>query len=110
MKRRTVARSISVVLLGYFFGLWLVSIDHDSMASYRSLSHDALLAVLAEKHDGDFTSNFAGGVVFIGLVVLMIDGLTALIEWIINKISPLPAAAPLVLPEGSAGAGGPPFH
>jgi Ca2+/Na+ antiporter len=90
MNRRTIARVISVVLFSYLFALWLVHIEKDTMMHYRSLSHDALLAELAEKNKGNFDGKFATMLFGVAIIVLIIDGLTWVIELAIDRISPPP--------------------
>ena len=48
MSRRTIARIIAVVLLSYAMAFLFVSVDKSDMSGYRSLTHEALLAKLAE--------------------------------------------------------------
>ena len=88
MKRRTVARLIAIVLLGYALAFWLVSIDNGEMARYRSLSHEALLSELEKKNTGSFDTDFAVSLVLLGGVVLFVDAMTVLVELVINRISP----------------------
>ena len=89
MKRRTIARVIAVILLSYACAFLLVSSDKSDMTQYRSLSHQALLATLAKSHEGDFSSSFGGSLLVIGLVVVLIEGMTTIVELAINRISPL---------------------
>jgi hypothetical protein len=107
MNRHTVARVIAVVLVSYATAFLFVSVDKSNMAEYRSLSHEALLANLAKANQSDFSSNFGTALVAIGVAVVFVDLLTALVELIINRISPLH-------PPGSAdpavGLSGPRFH
>jgi TRAP-type C4-dicarboxylate transport system permease small subunit len=90
MKRRTVARIIATVILAYGCAFLIVASDRQDMATYRSLSHEALLAKLAHANDGDFDSSFMGSFIAIGVVVICIEALATLVELIINRISPLP--------------------
>lgn len=92
MKRHTVARLIAIILLGYALAFWLVSIDKGDMARYRSMSHEALLADLAKKNDGNFDTSFGIGLLLIGMVVLAVDALTVIVEMVINRISPVESA------------------
>ena len=93
MSRRTIARVIAVLLLAYACAFLLVAFDKEEMVTYRALSHDALIAKLAEAHDGSFDTNFLAGVVIIGMVVLCADALTALVALSIDRISPPEPAA-----------------
>ena len=88
MTRRTIARLIAILLLGYALTFWIVSIDRSDMAHYRSLSHDALLADLAKDHKGNFDVDFGVSVLLLGSVVLLVDAVAVLVEMIINRISP----------------------
>jgi TRAP-type C4-dicarboxylate transport system permease small subunit len=90
MKRRTVARIVATVILAYGCAFLLVASDKQDMATYRSLSHDSLLAKLARANDGDFDSSFMGSLLVIGIVVMCVEALSALVELVINRISPLP--------------------
>jgi hypothetical protein len=102
MKRHTVARVIAVVLLSYAAAFMFVSIDKSNMAEYRSLSHEALLARLAQTNQADFSANFGVGLVAIGLAVILVDVLTALVAVAINWTSPLhPPGPSSVVTDGS---------
>jgi hypothetical protein len=104
MNRRLVARVIAVVLLAYACAFLLVGFDKEQMATYRSLSHEALLAKLANVNDGNFDESFVGGFVVIALVVLGADALTALATLVIDRISP-PESGPRAA-DSMAGTGG----
>ena len=90
MNRRTAARVIAVVLLAYATAFLLVDTDRREMAQYRTLSHEALLAKLADVHAANFDRAFAGGFIVIGIVVLGADAITALVQLVIDRISPMP--------------------
>ncbi|MDQ2766533.1 MAG: hypothetical protein M3Y30_05190 [Gemmatimonadota bacterium] len=89
MKRRTIARVIAVILLSYALSFVLVSSHKSEMTRYRSLGHEALLATLAKKRETDFSSSFGQGLVGIGVIVVLIELLTWIIELAINRIAPL---------------------
>jgi len=93
MKRRTVARLIALVLISYACAFLLVAFDKQEMQTYQSLSRDPLLAKLSEIHKPNFDASFIGSFFILGVVVLCVDGLTSVLELIINRISPLPPAA-----------------
>jgi hypothetical protein len=95
MSRRLIARVIAVVLLAYACAFLLVGLDKEQMATYRSLSHEAMLAKLANYHDANFDESFFGGFVVIAIVILGTDALTALTTLVIDRISP-PASDPRV--------------
>lgn len=110
MKRRTVARLISVVVFGYLFALWVVSNDKSTILHYRSLSQEALLAELTEKNSGSFDGKFAAMLVGVAVIVAIVDGLTWIIELAINRISPLPPVGPLPRTARSTDTGEPPIY
>ena len=93
MKRRTIARGISLVLLAYVTALVVVAMDKDEMRTYQSLSRDAILAKLSHVHDANFDSKLVGSFVVFGVIVLCADGLTRAVEWAIDRISPPPMSA-----------------
>jgi len=88
MKRRTIARVIAVILLSYAFAFVLVDAHKTDMARYRTLSREALLADLAGKSDADFSKSFGEGLLAVGVIVALIEGMTSLIELTINRIAP----------------------
>jgi hypothetical protein len=96
VKRRTVARGIALVLLAYVTALVLVAIDKDEIRTYQSLSREAMLAKLAGVHNASFDGSFLGSFVVLGAIVLCANGLTTVVEWAIDRISPPP------LPESTA--------
>jgi hypothetical protein len=107
MKRRTIARAIAVILLSYGCAFLLVDGDRSDMVQYRSLSHEALLANLAQSHEADFSSSFGESLLVIGLAVLLVEAMAACLELAINRIAPPhPAGAP----EPVADASGTRFH
>jgi hypothetical protein len=89
MKRRTIARVIAVILWSYACAFMLVDGHKSDMVQYRSLSHEALLANLADSHDADFSRSFGESLLVIGLVVLLVEASAALFELAINRIAPL---------------------
>jgi hypothetical protein len=93
MKRRTVARVIALVILAYLTALVIVAADRDEMQKYHSLSHEALLAKLADVHDANFDTNFVGSFIVLGIIVACVNALTTAVEWTINRISPPPVEA-----------------
>jgi hypothetical protein len=88
MKRRTIARVIAVILLSYASAFMLVDSHESDMAQYRSLSHAALLDTLAKTREGDFDTDFGGGLLVIGLIVVLIEAMTAITVLAIDRIAP----------------------
>ncbi len=96
MKRSTVARIISIVLIAYGLALLLVTNNAHEMETYRTLSRDALLAELTSSHSIGFDGMFIGCIVILGVVVPSANALSRLIAAIIDRISPpLPPIADL---------------
>ena len=89
MKRRTIARLIAVLLLGYLFALWLSGHNGSEIAHYRTLDRDALIAELAKKTDTSFDTAFFVGVFLIGAAALSIDAVGAVVLLAMNRISPV---------------------
>ena len=89
MKRRTIARIIAAILFSYGMAFMLVSSHKSELIQYRSLSHDALLDTLANKHKTDFSSSFGESLLGIGILVAMIELMTSVIEFAINRIVPV---------------------
>lgn len=89
MKRRTMARLIAVLLLGYLFALWLSGHNGSEIAHYRTLDRDALIAELAKKTDTSFDTAFFVGVFLIGAAALSIDAVGAVVLLAMNRISPV---------------------
>lgn len=78
------------VLLGWFSGLDSTS----TMAHYRGLSHDALLAELAEKNDGQLGTNIMGALFVVIAIVIAVNLLTRFFEAIWRRIEPPRPARP----------------
>jgi len=89
MKRRTIARIIAAILFSYGMAFMLVSSHKSELVQYRSLSHDALLDTLANAHKTDFSSSFGESLLGIGVLVALIELMTSVIEFAINRIAPL---------------------
>jgi hypothetical protein len=94
VKRRTVARVIAVVITGYLFALLSVSGEASTLAHYRTLSHEALLAELAGKASGNFDTSFLLGLMIVALMVVLVEGIMWLTLQAMNRISPLPPPEP----------------
>lgn len=90
MKRRTVARLIAIVLLGYGFAFLIVSGERSDMARYRTLSRDALLNDLASNKNGDFDNDFFIGLLIVGAIAFLVDGIAYIVMLVMNRISPPP--------------------
>lgn len=88
MKRRTIARVIAAILLSYGMAFMLVSSHKSELAQYRALSHDALIETLAKKHETDFSSSFGESLLGVGVLVALIELMTSVIEFAINRIVP----------------------
>jgi len=99
MKRRTIARVIAAILLSYGMAFMVVSSHKSELAQYRALSHDALLETLAKKHGADFSSSFGESLLGVGVLVALIELMTSIIQFAINRIvpqHPLDSAEPAV--------------
>lgn len=96
MKRRTVARLIAILLLGYGFAFLIVSGDRSDMARYRTLSRDALLSDLASSKNGDFDYDFFVGLMIVGGIAFLVDAIAFIVMLMMNRISPpaQPTATP----------------
>jgi hypothetical protein len=90
VKRRTVARLIAILLLGYGVAFVIVSGETSDMARYRTLSRDALLDDLASNKNGDFDNDFFVGLLIVGGISLLADGIAFIVMLVMNRISPLP--------------------
>lgn len=97
MKRRTVARLIAILLLGYGFAFLIVSGETSDMARYRTLSREALLNDLASNKNGDFDTEFFVGLAIVGSIVFLVDGIAFIVMMMMNRISPpaQPTATPI---------------
>ena len=90
MKRRTVARLIAILLLGYGVAFLIVSGETSDMARYRTLSRDALLKDLASNNIGDFDNAFFIGLMIVGATAFLVDGIAFIVMIAMNRISPPP--------------------
>ena len=107
MSRKSIARLIAVLLVGYGFAFLIVSADATNMARYRTLSREALLAALTEKNTDSFDGAFLISVLLVGFITAAVEALAAIIVLAINRISPPPRPE---APEVDAGANALPFH
>jgi hypothetical protein len=62
------------------FAHWIVQDDVTKMANYRTLSHDALLAVLHEQNQASLGSSYAGAFLLLAIVFCAVLGLGVAIE------------------------------
>ena len=76
MIRLSGARCLAMSLVGALFGWWVSVDDLSTMTHYRALSHDALIAELAQKNDGRISTSIMGGLFVVVAIVLMVDVLT----------------------------------
>jgi hypothetical protein len=90
VSRRTVARLIAILLLGYGFAFLIVSGERSDMARYRTLSRDALLNDLASNKNGDFDNDFFVGLMIVGAIAFLVDGIAFIVMLVMNHISPPP--------------------
>ena len=94
MKRSTVARIISVVLLGYCLAFVITRSSQQSLERYRSLSHEALLAEVTKTHTVGFDGMFLFCILMVAVLVAAGNTLTTLVAASIDRISPpLPSSA-----------------
>jgi hypothetical protein len=90
VKRRTVARLIAILLVGYGVAFVILSGETSDMARYRMLSRDALLDDLASNKNGGFDNDFFFGLVIVGVITLVVDGIAFIVMLVMNRISPPP--------------------
>ena len=97
MKRRTVARLIAILLVGYGAAFLIVSGETGDMARYRTLSRDALLKDLASNNIGDFDNAFFVGLIIVAATAFLVDGIAFIVLLAMNRISPpaQPTATPI---------------
>jgi len=74
------SRLAAVAILAIPFGRWLVWNEATKMAQYRSLSHDALLAVLQEQNKATLGTSYVGAAVLLALVFFLVLGLGVAME------------------------------
>jgi hypothetical protein len=95
---RCLAMSVVGVVLG-----WLTSLDSlSTMTHYRALSHDALLSELAEKNDGQLSTNIMGALFIVVALVIAVDVLTRFFEALWRRIEPPRPAGPESTPDAGA--------
>ncbi len=94
MKRKSIARLIAVLLLGYGFAFLVADTDRANMAHYRTLGKTELLAELEKKSDDSFDDAFFMSLLVIGLITAGVEGLAALIALWMDRISPVPPPEP----------------
>ena len=103
MKRKTIARLIAVLLVGYGFAFIIMSADATNMAQYRTLSREALLARLTEKNTDTFDGAFLISVLLVGFITASVEALAAIAVLAIDRISPLPRPAAAEVDPGTSG-------
>jgi hypothetical protein len=108
MKRRTIARLIAVLLIGYGLAFLIIDSDATDMAHYRTLSHDALMAELAKKNKDSFDGAFLISLFLVGAITGAVEALAAIIELAMNRISP--PLLPQPEPAHDVTDGGPTLH
>jgi hypothetical protein len=77
---KILSRLAAVAVLAVPCAHWLVSSESAKMAQYKSLSHDALLAVLQEQHLSSLGLSYVGTVIVLGIVFGAVQGLGVAIE------------------------------
>ena len=80
MLRLSGARSLAMSIVSLGLGWWISLEDVSTLTHYKALSHDALMSELASKYDGRLSTNIAGGVFLVLVVVIGVDLLTVLFE------------------------------
>lgn len=85
---RSLAMSVVALALGWVFSLR----DASTLAHYKALSHDALISELASEYDSSLTTNIAGAVFFVLVIVIAVDLLTRLFERLWTRLGAPPAA------------------
>jgi hypothetical protein len=76
MIRLSGPRCLAMSVVGTLFGWWAAQDNVSTMARYRELDHEALLAELASQNTGTLSTDIMGGVIVVLGVVLMVDALT----------------------------------
>src|SRR5450432_1077644 len=94
MKRKTIARLIAVLLVGYGFAFLIMSADATNMAKYRTLNREALIATLTDKNTDTFDGAFLISVLLVGFITASVEALAAIAVLAIDRISPPPRPAP----------------
>jgi hypothetical protein len=96
VSRRTAARLIAILLLGYGLAFLIVSGETSDMARYRTLSREALLNDLASNKNGDFDNAFFVGLMLVGAITILVDGIAFVVMLVMNRVSPpaQPTATP----------------
>lgn len=71
---KILSRLLVIAAASVPFGRWLAGQETAKMERYRTLSHDALLAVLQEHHKGSLGFSYAGAFVLLGGAFLLVHG------------------------------------
>jgi len=90
-------RVAAILVVSGLMAVWLVGSEAETMASYRALSHDALLAELAERHGTGFGENFMATLFAVGIVVGLVDVVDRTLTWARARVG-LGAAPPTSQP------------
>jgi hypothetical protein len=77
---KILSRLAAMAILAVPFAHWMVANDATKMAQYKMLSHDALLAVLQEHHQGSLGTSYAGAVILLAIAFGAVQGLGMAIE------------------------------
>ena len=73
-------RFVAAALLAIPLGRWFAAQDASQMAQYRTLSHDALLAVLQDRSEGGPAASYIGAFLALSLAFFLVLGVSLGIE------------------------------
>ena len=88
MIRLSGARCLAISAVGVLLGWWTNLSSVSTMTQYQALSHEALLAKLAETNDGALSTSILGGLFVVAGSVIATDVLTRFFKAIWLRIEP----------------------
>jgi hypothetical protein len=102
MIRLSGPRCLAMSVVGALFGWWASLDSVSTLTRYRGLSHEALLAELAEKNGGQLSTSIMGGLFVVVAIVVTVDVLTRFFKVLWNRIDPSVPTRPTSTPEPAA--------
>jgi membrane protein required for beta-lactamase induction len=84
------SRWLAIGCVATVLGAWTSSLEPGRLAHYRSLSREALMAELAEKHAGRLSSGVPGALLVVCIVVFAVDLLSFLFDETWCRLRPAP--------------------
>jgi hypothetical protein len=96
------ARCLAMSVVGGLFGWSIGSDSAATMAHYQALSHEALIAELAEKNFDSPSAGIAVGVFMVAATVIVVDVLTRFFDAVWKRIEPSSPSQPTSTPETTA--------